>query len=407
MDDSRRDARLLAADAGRHDRRRRAVADVCAEGAAIRRNHARPPAAGGSSPRRRRTPTVAELEDPRTAPKRSAGTPPPPAGSGFQRAGVTASAGAPPAANEARPPAEEPGADVAQGAAEGFLVNGSVNNGAASPFAQLAAFGNNRRGVRSLYNFGVGHDPGQLRVGFAAVLVLQPAHGEARLQRRSDRGHIRRPAENSENPSERSESHRQLPADLGPHGQHRAGADADGARTRRRFLADARRVRASGPTGRPVNRHGRSPATSFRAIASARRPRRCFATTRSRTSTAAGGYNFQTPIVTAVRQDSIQTRITQPGFGRNNLSGTFGYQRTTTDTTSVFAFADSTATEGLDASVNFSRRFSQFVSLRLRYQFTRLATRGDALFRESHERVGRRGHRGQQPGSGELGSADA
>jgi hypothetical protein len=41
-------------------------------------------------------------------------------------------------------------------AADGFLINGSVNNGAASPFAQLAAFGNNRRGGRSLYNGGIG-----------------------------------------------------------------------------------------------------------------------------------------------------------------------------------------------------------------------------------------------------------
>src|SRR4029079_8185477 len=39
---------------------------------------------------------------------------------------------------------------------DGYLVNGSVNNGAASPFAQLAAFGNNRRGARSLYNVDFG-----------------------------------------------------------------------------------------------------------------------------------------------------------------------------------------------------------------------------------------------------------
>ena len=56
------------------------------------------------------------------------------------------------------PSAPSPGtdADLAQRAADGLLVNGSVNNGAASPFAQLAAFGNNRRGIRSLYNGGLG-----------------------------------------------------------------------------------------------------------------------------------------------------------------------------------------------------------------------------------------------------------
>src|SRR5207248_5027308 len=62
----------------------------------------------------------------------------------------TAAAAAPPAA------ADPPPADSPLGAADGLLVNGSVNNGAASPFAQMAAFGTNRRGARSLYTGGVG-----------------------------------------------------------------------------------------------------------------------------------------------------------------------------------------------------------------------------------------------------------
>jgi hypothetical protein len=86
-----------------------------------------------------------------------------PPGQGFQRAGVTAQAQPPAAAAAAaaRPPAAaaaaaEPPAD-ANAANDGFLVNGSVNNGAASPFAQFAAFGNNRRRPGALYNaqFGV------------------------------------------------------------------------------------------------------------------------------------------------------------------------------------------------------------------------------------------------------------
>jgi len=46
--------------------------------------------------------------------------------------------------------------DLNQQAADGFLINGSVNNGAVSPFAQLAAFGNNRNGAKGLYNGGIG-----------------------------------------------------------------------------------------------------------------------------------------------------------------------------------------------------------------------------------------------------------
>jgi hypothetical protein len=53
-----------------------------------------------------------------------------------------------------QPPAVD--AELERQAAEGFLVNGSVNNAAASPFAQGRGFGNNRPGQRSLYTGGFG-----------------------------------------------------------------------------------------------------------------------------------------------------------------------------------------------------------------------------------------------------------
>ena len=68
----------------------------------------------------------------------------PPAPAGFQRAQVNASAAAATMAPD--PAAADASRD--QAAADGFLINGSVNNGAASPFALIAAFGNNRRGGR-------------------------------------------------------------------------------------------------------------------------------------------------------------------------------------------------------------------------------------------------------------------
>lgn len=65
--------------------------------------------------------------------------------SAFQRTNVTTT-NAPP------PPATEVSAEVANRAADGFLVNGSVNNAASSPFSQLPAFGNNRAPRRWPYN---------------------------------------------------------------------------------------------------------------------------------------------------------------------------------------------------------------------------------------------------------------
>ena len=52
------------------------------------------------------------------------------------------------------PPPVDP--ELERQAAEGLLVNGSVNNAAASPFAQSRGFGNSRPGQRSLYNGGFG-----------------------------------------------------------------------------------------------------------------------------------------------------------------------------------------------------------------------------------------------------------
>lgn len=65
--------------------------------------------------------------------------------SGFQRTEVAASN---------TPPVSEADvtAEIARRAADGFLVNGSVNNAASSPFSTLPAFGNNRGPRRWPYN---------------------------------------------------------------------------------------------------------------------------------------------------------------------------------------------------------------------------------------------------------------
>lgn len=54
-------------------------------------------------------------------------------------------------------PALEPSdEDLNQRAADGFLINGSTNNGASSPFSLAPAFGNRRYGGRQLYNGSIG-----------------------------------------------------------------------------------------------------------------------------------------------------------------------------------------------------------------------------------------------------------
>jgi hypothetical protein len=69
---------------------------------------------------------------------------------GFAQAGLKEVASKAKPAKEAPPAETEIGdaAELSQKASDGLLINGSVNNGAASPFAQSAAFGNNRFGNR-------------------------------------------------------------------------------------------------------------------------------------------------------------------------------------------------------------------------------------------------------------------
>ncbi len=90
--------------------------------------------------------------------KRNKNAPPPPQNTpgGFQRADVNAAKSEAAAQSNANAAAASNGNadndELSKKAADGFLVNGTANNGAASPFATNPAFGNNRLGMKSLYN---------------------------------------------------------------------------------------------------------------------------------------------------------------------------------------------------------------------------------------------------------------
>jgi trimeric autotransporter adhesin len=94
-----------------------------------------------------------QLTEQRTAPPAEANTarPVPASGSKGKQQAQAASKAAAPAQQQAV--AEVPAQDDSSRAADGFLVNGSQVNGGSTPFALNPAFGNNRRGARSLYTY--------------------------------------------------------------------------------------------------------------------------------------------------------------------------------------------------------------------------------------------------------------
>lgn len=293
---------------------------------------------------------------------------------GFQRAGVNPSTTASAVTtNDARRFPDEPSGDLGMGAADGFVINGSVNNSAASPFAQLRAFGNNRPGQRSLYNGGVavlgGNSAWDARpFSFSGHQNAKPSYTDLHLVGNFG-GPLKIPRLIRNGPQlfvgvqRTADTSAATQSALMPTALERLG---DLSQTRD---VAGRAVQVIDPlTGLPFpgNVIPQERITPQAAALLAYYPHSNL--------DASGRFNYQAPVLSNIRQDSFQSRLTQPLNTRNQLSGTFAYQRTRTDTTGLFGFEDSNDVSGVDAAANWSHRFSQFLSLRLRYQFTRLTT---------------------------------
>ena len=275
----------------------------------------------------------------------------------FQRATVTATpAGsaapgsapvAPIRANDATIANADASGDRSADAADGFLINGSVNNGAASPFAQLPAFGNNRRGQRSLYNGGVsvllGNSAWDARpFSFTDQASPRPSYSDAQIGA-SFGGPVKIPGVRNR-------------ANLFLGYQHTANHDA----TTQSALV-------------PSVAQRRTPNTSPQAASLLRlypEPN----------VDAGGGFNFQAPVLVTAKQDAVQTRMIETLDTKNQLYGSVSWQRTRTDSGSIFGFVDSNAVSGIDAPINWSHRLSQFLMFRLRYQYTALSTDSTPYF---------------------------
>jgi trimeric autotransporter adhesin len=117
------------------------------------------------------TPDTKTAQAPARKSRNAKNTPPAPTNTqtAFQRTDVNAAnpnannpnAGGPETTPDASAPASDAfasqsSAELSQRAADGFLINGTANNGASSPFSLAQAFGNGRRGSRSLYSGNLG-----------------------------------------------------------------------------------------------------------------------------------------------------------------------------------------------------------------------------------------------------------
>jgi trimeric autotransporter adhesin len=297
---------------------------------------------------------------------------------GFQRAGVTATPPPPARGNRPEVSAEPPAPEAANGAADGFLINGSVNNGAASPFAQAAAFGNNRRGRGSLFNYQFALVEGNSALdarpfGFSGQPTIKPSYndlhvggtfgGPLRFSKFMRNGPNVFVAFQHADDTNATTQPGVMPTALERNGDFSQSVDGFG-----------RSIQVMDPaTGKPFQ-GGIIPSSRISSQATALLalyPQPNFAGT---------AYNFQAPLTTFTRQDQFTSRAAQSINNRNQLIGLFAYQRNRTDQTTLFGFQDASSVSGVDTSLTWTHRINQFITMRPRGQYTELTNQTTPYF---------------------------
>jgi hypothetical protein len=329
--------------------------DDIARGAA-----AAPPAAANAQRLLGSTPSAVPASAPAAGGARGQG--------GFQRA----TAASPPVPVNPRPAADESAGDPDATASDGFLINGSVNNGAASPFAQAAAFGNNRRTRGSLFNYSFAVSEGNSALDarpftFGGQPVAKPDYNDLHLAGTFGGplrfSHVLRNGPVVFAGFQRTDNHfSTTQPGVMPTALERAG---DLSQSRDPF---GQPIQIRDPrTGEPF------PGNTIPAARISPQAAALIGYYPLPNVADATGYNFQAPLLTATEQNLLTTRVTQAINNRNQLIGAVGFQHTTTDQTSVFGFTDASVLSGIDTSVTWTRVVTRALSLRPRAQFTQLS----------------------------------
>jgi hypothetical protein len=264
-------------------------------------------------------------------------------------------------------------AELTQRAADGFLINGTANNAAASPFSQPQAFGNNRRSGRALYNGNLGVILGNSALDarpFSLTGQNTPRPDYNRMQGvMSFGGPLRIPGLLRNGPN--------LMLDYQWIRKRNVSTSSGLMPTEAERNGDLSQLvsevldPASGLPfpGKIIPRSRISPqAEALLALY----PLPNFE--------SSAGYNYQVPIVGDTHQDNLQSRFNQRLPRRNRLFGNFAFQSTRTDSPNLFGFLDKTNSLGLNSGVNWLHMFSPRLYTIAGYQFSRLATRITPFF---------------------------
>lgn len=303
----------------------------------------------------------------------------------FQRADLNAANSSPSAAAPANENAA-PSADVAgnsnelnQRAADGLLINGTTNNGASSPFALAQAFGNNRRGARSLYTGALGFIMGNSALDATPYSVTGQNTGKPAYNNfkgiAAFGGPLKIPGLLPRNGPQfffnyqwtRNRNDSTLPG-IVPDAFERAG--------------DFSHVLT--PFGQPVQIFDPSSGTPF---ANNQIPQdqiskqaKALLNLYPLPNFAGGRYNYQIATVGITHQDALQTRMNKLIGRKNQVSGLFAMQSSRADNPNLFGFLDTNDTLGINLNLNWRHNVTQRFFTNLGFQYSRMSLRAKPYF---------------------------
>ena len=248
------------------------------------------------------------------------------------------------------PPSTDESADANDRAADGFLVNGSANNGASTPFAINPAFGNFRKGPGSLYNASLGAILGNSLFDARPYSLTGQDTPKADYRRITGLfafgGPLRIPHVLRNGPN------------LTLNYQWTRNRDA--STLSGLVPTEAQRNGDLGAKGQiPISRISPEAQQLLKLY-----PLPNFASSTR--------YNYQTSRTGAMHQDSLQARANKSIGNRDQLFGNLSFQSTRTDNTNLFSFLDATETTGLNIGIDWRHAITPRLFVTLGAQFSRL-----------------------------------
>lgn len=269
-------------------------------------------------------------------------------------------------------PAEENSTspELTQDSSDSLLINGSVNNAAASSFSQSAAFGNYRSAKKGLYNGGLGlmfDNSGLDAAPFSLSGQATPKPNYNDLTVSATLGgplripHVLRNGPNFFLAYEWTRNRDSTVAtSLVPTEGQRLGilpTPLLDPQTGVPFPNATIPQNRISPQAR--NLLGLYPLPNFAEN---------------------GHYNYQIPLLRPLHRDALQSRLNKSIDNRNQLYGGFAFRSVREDSPNLFRFLDSTDALGLASNVNWWHRVNERWFLNVGYQFSRFATHSTAYF---------------------------